>query len=61
MRKPDLVVTYPKEGWDKWLIKGNFVSGSSYPDMSIQLGRSTYVKGKGDCMGMNCQIPVYDP
>lgn len=60
MKAPDLVVTYPKEGWEKWLMKGNFVSGSSYPEMSIKLGRSTYVKGEGDCMGMNCQIPTYD-
>lgn len=61
MRNPDLVVTYPNEGWEKWLIKGNFVSGSSYPDMSIKLGRATYVKGEGECIGMNCQIPAYDP
>ncbi|MBQ8205745.1 MAG: hypothetical protein IJZ78_08030 [Alistipes sp.] len=60
MVNPDVVVTYPKEGWDKWLMKGNFISGSSYPDMTFKYRKSTYKKGEGDCYGMNGQIVEYD-
>lgn len=60
MSSPDVVLTYPKEGWEKWLMKGNFISGSSYPDMTFKYTRSTYKKGEGDCYGMNGQIPEYD-
>ena len=60
MVNPDVVVTYPKEGWDKWLMKGNFISGSSYPDMTFKYKKSTYKKGEGDCYGMNGQIVEYD-
>ena len=60
MISPDIVITYPKEGWDKWLMKRNFISGSSYPDMTFKYKKSTYKKGEGDCLGMNAQIPEYD-
>lgn len=60
MVQPDIVVTYPKEGWEKWLMKGSFISGSSYPDMTFKYKKSTYKKGDGDCYGMNAQIPEYD-
>ena len=60
MIKPEIVVTYPKEGWEKWLMKRNFISGSSYPDMTFKYLKSTYKKGTGDCLGMNAQIPEYD-
>lgn len=60
MVQPDVVVAYPKEGWEKWLMKGNFISGSSYPDMTFKYKKSTYKKGVGDCYGMNGQIPEYD-
>lgn len=60
MVNPDVVVTYPKEGWEKWLMKGNFISGSSYPDMTFKYKKSTYKKGEGVCYGMNAQIPEYD-
>lgn len=60
MVNPDVVITYPKEGWEKWLMKGNFISGSSYPDMTFKYRKSTYKKGVGECYGMNAQIPEYD-
>lgn len=60
MVAPDIVITYPKEGWEKWLMKGNFISGSSYPEMTFKYRKSTYKKGEGDCLGMNAQIPEYD-
>lgn len=60
MIKPEIVVTYPKEGWEKWLMNGNFISGSSYPEMTFKYMKSTYKKGEGDCYGMNAQIPEYD-
>lgn len=60
MVAPDIVLTYPKEGWEKWLMKGNFISGSSYPEMTFKYRKSTYKKGEGDCLGMNAQIPEYD-
>ena len=60
MITPDVVLTYPKEGWEKWLLKGNFISGSSYPDMTFTYRKTTYVKGKNDCYGMNGQLIEYD-
>ncbi len=60
MINPDIVITYPKEGWEKWLMKRYFISGSSYPDMTFKYRKSTYKKGEGDCLGMNAQIPEYD-
>lgn len=60
MTNPDIVITYPKEGWEKWLMKRNFISGSSYPDMTFKYKKTTYYKGKNDCYGMNAQIPEYD-
>lgn len=60
MSTADVVITYPKEGWEKWLMKGNFISGSSYPEMIFKYQRSTYKKGEGVCYGMNAQIPEYD-
>ena len=60
MVAPDILLTYPKEGWEKWLMKGNFISGSSYPEMTFKYRKSTYKKGEGDCLGMNAQIPEYD-
>ena len=60
MVNAEVVLTYPAEGWDKWLMKGNFISGSSYPTMTFQYKRSKYIKGEGDCYGMNGQFPEYD-
>ena len=60
MSTADVVIIYPKEGWEKWLMKGNFISGSSYPEMIFKYQRSTYKKGEGVCYGMNAQIPEYD-
>lgn len=60
MKSADIVITYPKEGWEKWLMKGNFISGSSYPNMTFKYKRSTYTKGEGECYGMNAQIVEYD-
>lgn len=60
MSTADVVIIYPKEGWEKWLMKGNFISGSSYPEMIFKYQRSTYKKGEGVCYGMNAQIPEYN-
>ena len=53
-------VEYPAEGWEKWLLKGNFISGSNYPTMTITLDGVSYTKGVGDCYGMNAQFKRID-
>lgn len=59
MSDAEVIVTYPADGWAT-LLKGNFVSGSSHPAMSFTLEGKRYLKGKGDILGMNCQLPMYD-
>ena len=58
MANAEVIVSYPASGWDT-LLKGNFVSGSTHA-MSFTLDGTTYIKGEGVAVGMNCQFIEYD-